>query len=495
MPKSLAKALILLVISLALTGCGRGKSNPAAVSESAATQSPPPAPAKPKAPPFAFQPQTPVMPPHEGTKLDPDSLRRFLLRDDISVLESLNSVYKAKEQISLAHANLLPSVNVLAILGGGTFGLGGLSFLLPFLAPSNWYNLDASKHQLAANGYAFYMVELNEYASVYSLYLSMLADQEIEQNQQIHYGNIEQIRKFVESQVKLGLANEASLEQATAQSKLAHMSLLDLENSIAVERAQLRKILGFDLKKQFFLDDFHLSELPVENANNQAILKQVFEHSPEVRQIDSLIAAAEDGTWSASFDFLGSQGGELDLAGGSSSGDSSGGAIFAPSGNGMTFSFGTFPKVAISRLAVRDLQLRRRQIYLEEAKAIETTLNALSFAKMQLTDAVDAEKNARDAFAFIQSQFAQSKATLNDVITASELVIEASISRVGSRLKVDAQRVNLERILVGREFAKVPNCRLDLVKPRGDGFGWLDDIFDPAKNRATVDELCRARKS
>jgi multidrug efflux system outer membrane protein len=480
----MAKYPAIFVLCLLLVACGKdgGSSAPAAnaVSAAAAPTTPPSPPRRPGVP---FTPPVPVKAPKVGLKLDPVTLRKFLLRDDISVLESLNEVYKAKEEVTLAHANLLPSLNISALIGGGTFGLSGqITFLLPFLSPSNWYNLDASKRQLAANGYAFYLVEVNDYASAYSLYLSMLADQEIEENQQIHYGNIEQIRKFIQSQVDQGQANQASLQQATAQSQLAHLSLLNLQNTIAVERASIRKILGFPLTRDFYLDETHLPELAEENSLPEAILKQTFARSPETRQVDSLLAAADDGTWSSSFDFLGGGSGELNLSGGSSP--------FIGEGS-ATLGFGIFPRVEIAKIRVRELQLRRQQIYLEEAKAIETTTNALRTAKAQLADAMDAERNARDAYAFIQTQFAQNKATLNDVITASELVIDASITRISTRLKVDTQRVNLERILLAREFAAIPNCHLERVDPKP--FGWFDGIFNPEKNRVSVDELCRRK--
>jgi multidrug efflux system outer membrane protein len=486
--RSTPQIALIGVLSLVLAGCGKDSAAPppaasAPVAIAAAAQPQP----KPKAPPFPFAPPIPVPPPREGTKINPASLRQLLLRDNISVLESLNSVYKANEQVAAAHANLAPSISIAPALSGSTFGIGGITFMLPFLAPSNWYNLDLTKHQLAASGYAFYLVELNEYASAYTLYLSMLADQEIEQNQQIHYGNVEQIRKFVESQVKLGQADQADLDQATAVSELQHASLLDFEDNInSEERLAFAKVLGFDLGKKYYLEDFHPTELPEETADPRSVLATMFRRSPEELQVESLLAAARDATWSAQFSFLGGGAPSMNLA--------YDGNPFTVTGTSPGFGIGLFPQVELGRIAQRDLELRSRQIYLEEQKLIGSTLGKLGAAKREFVDAEKAEGDARKAYVAIQNKFAHDKASLNDVTGASDLVIEASITRIKTRLKLDTQRVNLARFLLSREFAQIPNCHLDRMAPEGGPFGWLERIFSPEKVRASVDELCRARR-
>ena len=483
---------LLILLAVLTSACGKderqGAPAPAAAPAAAvAAASPtPPAPAAEPAKPNPFQlpqvPRTP-RPPKRGTKLTPPVLRKLILRDDVSVLISLNNVYKAKEEITRAHASLLPSINISAMVSSaGSFGLGGISFLLPFLAPSNWFNLEVRKQQLAAHGYAFYLVELNQFASAHALYLSMLADEEILAQVQNSYDNIEQIRLFVEKLAKEGKVTEDKLQQATAQSQLAHMQVVQLRNTIAMSRASLRRMLGFELSREFHLEASHVGPVPGEERSPVLLLRQVFERSPEARQVDSLLAAAATGKWSAPFGFIGGAGMSMSLDGGS--------AAFSGSGS-VGFGFGVFPEVRLGELNVREFQLRRRELYLEMGKAIEQTIVSLANAKLELEDATSAETNATKAYLFAQEQFAHGKMSLTDVIGANSLVIGAAISRISSRLKVDTQRLNLQRILITGEFAKIPGCRLDPELMRDRPFGWLRNIFSRDRNRVSVDELCR----
>jgi outer membrane protein TolC len=142
---------------------------------------------------------------------------------------------------------------------------------------------------------------------------------------------------------------------------------------------------------------------------------------------------------------------------------------------------------------VREFELRRREIELEMAKVIEQTLISLTSAKAELADVLSAEENATKAYNYAQEQFAQGKFSLTDLIIANELVIGTAMSRIGSRLKVDTHRVNLQRILIAGEFSRIPNCRLDKDLIRDKPFGWLRNIFSRDRNRVSVDELCRGR--
>ncbi len=496
----LSKPIFLILLpALALAGCNRDSGSAAPVTLAAVA---PAAPAKPEpvpspapAPLPAPEPLNPFRlppikrappPPKKGTKLTPSVIRNLVLNDDTSVLISLNNVYKAKEEITRAHTNLLPSINISAMVNSaGSFGLGGIGFLLPFLAPSNWFNLEIRKQQLAASGYAFYLVELNQYASAYSLYLSMLADEEILTQVQISYENIEQIRLFLENLYKEGKVSIDKLQQATARTQLAHMQVVQLRNTIANSRASLRRMLGFDLRREFFLEESHIGPVALEDRSPLEVLKKVFERSPEVRQIDSLIAAAQTGKYSVPFGFVGGAGGSLSPAGGP--------GAFTASGS-VEFGFGAIPEMRLSELNIREYQLRRREIYLEQAKVIEQTLVSLVNAKAELEDAVGAEDNATKAYLYAQEQFALGKVSLTDVIIANELVVGTAISKIGSRLKVDSQRVNLQRILISNEFARIPDCKLNKELIRDKPFGWLANIFSRDRNTITVDQLCREQQ-
>src|SRR4051812_45402677 len=56
------------------------------------------------------------VPPAKELRLNPETLRKQLLENNLSIIQALNQVHDAKDQVSVARGNLLPSLNLGALL-------------------------------------------------------------------------------------------------------------------------------------------------------------------------------------------------------------------------------------------------------------------------------------------------------------------------------------------------------------------------------------------
>src|SRR4051812_30110387 len=84
-----------------------------------------------------------VQPPKaKAVAINPKTLRSLIVHNNFGEMTQLNLIHQAKDTVDQARGRLLPSLNLGAIISGITagpaFALTSISFLLPFLLPSNW---------------------------------------------------------------------------------------------------------------------------------------------------------------------------------------------------------------------------------------------------------------------------------------------------------------------------------------------------------------------
>ena len=83
--------------------------------------------------------------------LNHDSLRKYILEENSSILLGMNAVRQAKHRVSIARAQLLPNLNLGAIISSGpTFALAAVEMVLSFLMPAKWFNVGLSKNLFEA---------------------------------------------------------------------------------------------------------------------------------------------------------------------------------------------------------------------------------------------------------------------------------------------------------------------------------------------------------
>lgn len=418
----------------------------------------------------------------------PDTLRTALYSGDTSVISGLNSVYQAKEEVTRARANLLPGLGLSATLGGKpNFAISAISVLLPFLLPSNWHALDATKHQLTANGYAYHLVLLNDYASVLSLYMQIQGDMALRSVYVEQRANLRKIAEVVADEVSIGTATRADLAQALAQVQLAEAQISQVEELMAREKAAIRKVMGASLSTELEFSSYHMSPLSSEGSSPRTIFDRVSESSPEQRQIDSLIEAAREAKYSTAWSFL--SGSSLSVS--PNFGQSSFGSLTQTTG--LNLGFGYFPAVQLSNLNVAQMKIRKRELLLEQANVIESAVNSVREAKDQVDFARKARENYKIALEAELDKYRLGQTDLVRVFTVSNYSTVAAATHVRAIADLDSQRVTLNRVMITNQFAKIPTCHLQNAGKSGGGvFGFFKGIFGSKKKRyVSVDEICR----
>lgn len=196
--------------------------------------------------------------------VNPATIRSMLVRNNLPVLIQLSKVRQAKESVGVARGNLLPRLNLGAALTSfvnGSFGISSVSFLLPFLIPENWANLRQSQHLLESQKISYKLVQLNQFASAYTVYATIQGDIALRSLLVKEYEGLKQVRDWLENRKRfIGTVPQEDLDNADARTKLAYANISAMDELLLREKAALRQMLALDLNAEF---DFQPSAVPV----------------------------------------------------------------------------------------------------------------------------------------------------------------------------------------------------------------------------------------
>jgi len=416
-------------------------------------------------------------------RINPQSLQTLLLSRNNSLLQEMNKVYQAKENVNLARAQLLPSVNLGAILTGGPgFILSSVSFLMPFLLPSNWLDLKESQQLLDAEVESYYIAQLDQYASAYSVYMTVVGDRGLRDTLETQYENLQKIESDVDLAVKLGLRPITDLYSAQAQTQQMKSQVAQVDELLVRETASVREMLSLDLDATLMFEDMHPVASAYEGTPAKILLPSVLAKAPENAQIDDMIAAAKTESWSKAFSFFNG----ATLSADSQGADSDRSVSFShlTQGSGFNIGFGIFPTVELSNLNTQEMQLRKQEIALEQAQVLETTLGSLVAAKTDYDAAIQAEQNFNNAYQAEQANYNLGTTDLLHVLSAANSLAEASINRIKAQTDVDSLRITLNRSTLKEYFATIPGCKVAQVKG-----SLIGNIFHPSQP-VTLDQAC-----
>ena len=430
----------------------------------------------------------------------PENLRTQLLEGNIAVLDGLNQVYQAKALVNLERTKLLPSINL--GLGGSasdpvSFALSNVAFLLPFLLPSKWFDVRKSVHLLEAEGDSFYILQLNQFASIYSLYATVVGDLSIYNVVKQQVANHQKIQDLLEEKDKfLGSVIATDLAKARAQTKFSLQQLSQMDVLIKQERAALRQALGLSLETDI---QFIATQVPAPDLQSMDSLQKIIDLSlaiaPENRQIEALIAANKSDKWSKVFGVI---------TGATISGQSSPpmgseprhGAFDKLNYNatiGIGFSY--LPAIRLNQHTSRQLELRKIELRLEHSRMLESTMAALSEIEKQIQLVSEAEQEYILTYQQQLKKYSFGTTDLLHVVSAQNDITAASLARVKAQLDLDHLRISRHRILLSDQFKEIKNCdlRIKAQKTSEKGFfKWLGEIFSPNRSQKTIDQVCRA---
>jgi len=427
--------------------------------------------------------------------INPVTLRKLLVLNNDSVLTALNAVSQAKAQVNIARGNLLPGISLGGSLGGlatgsPSFALTSVSFLLPFLLPSNWFALSASEYQLAASGYAYNLVELNEYASALAIYYTIISDMERLRYYKDQVIALKTLRDLVDAKTRLGTATTIDLAQAQGALETYKTYVARVQELISQETATVRRMLVIPLNYKIVFDSSHPRPSSSEGLAPQKILDRVFPLSNEAHQVRSLLAASREATWTKVFSFLG--GASLIMQTSTNvpiAWQMLGGSAQASIG------FGYFPTIELSQLNTKALMLYEKRLRGLMASTIESTVNSIKSTKVQVESGTFAVNAYQTAYNGLVQSYQLGQVDLLHVLMALQDITSSSVSLASARMDLDNQRVNLYRVLVADQFALLPFCRMSGSETSGRAgiFSWFTDLFSigGSTTEFTVDQLCR----
>ncbi len=422
--------------------------------------------------------------------IGPDELRVKLLEGNTEVLTALNQVVQAKDKLNSDRAALLPGANLNVLLGssGSSFVVSAISVLVPFLLPSNWFNLDAGTHLLNAQADSYYVTALNAYASAYALYETIVADTEARATAESQFEALNQLKGQLQQQSALfDNVSPQDLANAVNQANLAELKVLQLDELLGKEKANLKQALNIDINTDIQIALNHVDPAPLElETNLKVILDKAITLAPEANQLNELIAASGDESWSEVFSFL-------NAAALAPSSSNSGVSLSKLNfGAQLNLGFGTFPQLQLTNDSKAATVLLQQSLTEQLQNVVESSVSAITQARHQLDVANDTQKGLSDLYQSEVQSYNLGLTDLLHVLSASESLASAGNTQIAAQRDLDSLRINLHRILLSGAFAAVKPCQIRKVQNSTGGglFSWLTDIFAGDKNHVSIDQAC-----
>lgn len=375
---------------------------------------------------------------HAGeTPVTLEEVTEKVTRDNYFVLENAQRVYQAKSAIQLARRNLLPKINIWNIAenaGSGPLGfLGILSDIVPFLVPNNWFRVDEEKrlYEATVNGYR--ALWANELLTARGLLLQAGLDERLLEQVRRNANDLETLYSMVRTRETMGTIPSGSLKQFEVRQLSVQEEIRGLEKVIKENRSQLAFLLGLSGRDEavpsqiLYASDRESNPLSYSNYE-QRLLSSSF----ELKQFDSLIAAADRIRRSRYFNFLGI----------STLNRSAAGAAFdsLPQQDGLGFGLG--PSVRIVRSEKKILEIQRVAIQETLKKNLKILVESFNLDLLSRADAVKKVEKTSAIWKLLTD-----RARLGAIVPVFDLV-EASRNRVEALSSYHAIET---RILLGRD--------------------------------------------
>jgi len=429
--------------------------------------------------------------PTQGFVLNQSTLQSQLLSSNLEVLKALYAVHDAKDQVNVARANLLPSLNLGAMLSfsAGGFVLSSVEFLLPFLLPSNWYNYYSEKNLFEAEKLSYNTIQLNIYSSALSTYFMMVADRQLYGIFQQQYQDLQDVYEMQKKRAAAGLIPVSDVMETQAEAHLAGIKASQLAELSKQEVASMRKSLNLTLETQIQLENSDMKNSPFEFEAMETTIAKANGVSLERAQIKYLVKAAELQKWAKVFTFI--NGASIGSRG------SSGNASFdniQSSGN-MNFGFAQFPMYELNERRIKEIQLQDDILKLENTRIIESTVGSIEEAKHQLDLATQAEIQMAQVYQMRLQSYEQGAATLIEVLQARTRMSTSSVEKVKAQLDLNLQRTVLHRTLLTAQFGTIKGCNPKRDPPEEPKRCLIGKFLckKPSESHTTLDEICRGK--
>jgi outer membrane protein TolC len=398
-------------------------------------------------------------------QLDFETISALLFDGNLPIHLASNRVYRSKAEVNQARTNLLPSINLGALLLSVVqpqFAWAGVEALVPFLVPENWFRARGASRLFEAEKLALQIVEQNQYASAVSLVSLWSLDRRLLSLLEDQQGDATISRQRAQAQFDLGLISNEELKRAIQDENQAEISASRVQELVTGEEASLRRALGLkpETRLRFSERDLEIFESPSEGLQIQGLVDRVMQNSPEAQQLSRLEEAGRQGKWSSVFAFMGG----VSLSQPAANGRLSPSLEGLSARGGIQLSFGYFPALQISNRNLQELQLRRDEMRLEFQELLETLQGRLASARNQEVRFKELERSQetlRDATRLrVELGLAESW-ELDDLERALR---QSRLDTLRARMNLSLARLAWQRALQEGPFERLSPCVVDLEK-------------------------------
>lgn len=416
--------------------------------------------------------------------INPKSIRELLFSKNITLREALNNVENSKLNVSNARAKLLPSINLailLPALANPTFLLGQITFLFPFLVPSNWAVLAQQKNLFESDKASYKALQLNILSNALSLYYTYLNDQEVKKVFDEQSEILGSLYSLLKRQYDvLGNVTDEDLSMAKASWEESQIRVSKLEELLVEEIAGLRTLLGLPLGTELIVENVDLLPSEFESKSARDIADISLKDAPEMIQIKFLEKAAESGKISKVFGFISS----ASISGLSVNSASPFNSLKA----GGAFSFGAdnLVNIKIANNNIESIRLRRKQLEQENERVAEVVVGQMYEAKDQQEHSLSALQSRLKVYDIQRRKYEFGFISLQTLLQTQLQLTDSKVNNLKTNLDLRMQRLTLLRLVIDGDFALVKGC----VEAPPVKKGFLSKLIH-LRQKKSLDQLCQ----
>ncbi|MBL7689461.1 MAG: TolC family protein [Bdellovibrionaceae bacterium] len=397
--------------------------------------------------------------PFNGNQFDltPETMAAQLFNKNSSILLGINRVHQSKDELNIARASLLPSLNLSTLLYSSmssTFTVSAVEVLFPFLVPGNWIKLKESKYLYKAQLKATQTIQLNTLASALSVYSSILADRNLLSVYQDEITDLGKVAETVQDLYQSGLASKSDLDRARGTWQFAKIGFSKIDGLVNKEIASLRHLLALPLTTSLSINPMEIDPSEFEQRTPAEIQAAALKVSPEMEQLLMLKKAAERNSWSQYFAFIQGSGVRSPAGAGSS-------IAFDNVNIGMNFNIGyaQVPTIKLSEDRIKEIKIRINELQYEIGEQSEYAFALVKEAKDRHQYAVEAAELMKSAYDRDVIRYQYGLVDLQTVLTSRSQYRDAVLESLSAKTQLALNRIVLHRLLGSDKFATLPSCQ------------------------------------
>lgn len=216
-------------------------------------------------------------------------------------------VSQAKDEIFAAKMKLLPTLNLSTLLSFSSpyFLLSSASCLVPFLFPTNWFNLTSSQKTFDANRLGAEISILNLYATYLTLSYQVAADEKAVVALGEYLKSLEEQFKSDDLSLSWGIISEQDVLRSKLRVGNMKLRIKEVETTLATEKSALKRAFGIEPSDDIKINLPSLSnEGAFDDLTFTRAKEEMLSKALETTQMDLLIKSAKAKRNSSIFSFL-----------------------------------------------------------------------------------------------------------------------------------------------------------------------------------------------